>query len=220
MDWDNSALGNERSSLQNCGMTQETIARLRISLNDIEPEIWRTVEMPVTGSLKMLHDVIQAAMGWQDYHLWHFEAGDRRYGVPDPEWPERNLAAARNVKLGKIIDRDVRKFTYTYDLGDDWRHTVVVEAVGLSDRDTQYPYFVAGERHCPPEDVGGLPGFERFLEAMSDVAHEEHQQLRQWYGGPFDPLDVNELAAKRAVAAIAIRRYASKVAYETSRVRH
>lgn len=50
-------------------MTAETIARLRISLNDVEPEVWRTTDMPVAGSLKMLHDVIQSAMGWRDYHL-------------------------------------------------------------------------------------------------------------------------------------------------------
>jgi len=214
------SLGNECPILQNCGMTQETIARVRINLNDIGPEIWRIVEMPVAGSLKMLHDVIQAAMGWQDYHLWHFEAGERRYGVPNPEWPDRNLAAARNVKLGTLIDRDVRRFTYTYDMGDDWRHTVVVEAVELGEHEIKYPRFVTGERRCPPEDVGGLPGFERFLQALSDVAHEEHQQLYEWYGGPFDPLDIDEVASKNAVAAIAIRRHAGKVAYEKSRNRH
>ncbi|MES3154920.1 plasmid pRiA4b ORF-3 family protein [Sphingomonas faeni] len=201
-------------------MTQETIARLRISLNDIEPEIWRSVEIPVTASLKMLHDVIQAAMGWQDYHLWHFEAGDRRYGVPNPEWPDRNLTNARNVKLGSLIDLGVRQLTYTYDMGDDWRHTVVVDAVGPAEPDIKYPRFVAGERGCPPEDVGGFPGFELFLDAMSDPAHGEHQQLRQWYGGPFDPDDIDELAIKRAVAAIAIRRHVGKAAYEKSRVRH
>lgn len=200
-------------------MTQETMARLRISLNDIEPEIWRMVEIPVAGSLKMLHDVIQAAMGWQDYHLWHFEADNRRYGVPDPEWPDGNIAAARNVKLGTLIDRDIRQLTYTYDMGDDWRHTVVVEAVGPGEHDTKYPRFVAGERRCPPEDVGGLPGFELFLKAMSNSAHEEHQQLRRWYGGLFDPDDIDELAVRRAVAAIAIRRHIGKASYEKSRVR-
>lgn len=199
-------------------MTQETIARLRVSLNDIEPEIWRAVEMPVTGSLKMLHDVIQAAMGWQDYHLWHFEAGDRRYGVPDPEWPDRILAAAKSVKLGPLIDRGVHQLAYIYDMGDDWRHTVVVEAVGPAEADAKYPRFVAGERRCPPEDVGGFPGFELFLEAMSDPTHEQHQQLHRWYGGPFDPEDIDEPAIKRAVAAIAARRQAGKAAYEKSRV--
>ena len=198
-------------------MTQETIARVRICLNDIEPEIWRLVEIPVTGSLKMLHDVIQAAMGWQDYHLWHFEVDERRYGVPNPEWPDRNLAAARNMKLGTLIDRDVRQFTYTYDMGDDWRHTVVVETVELGEHGIKYPRFVTGGGRCPPEDIGGLPGFERFLHAMTDVAHEEHQHLREWHGGPFDPNEIDELAATRKVALIAIRRHAGKVAYEKSR---
>lgn len=201
-------------------MTQETIARLRISLNDIDPEIWRTVDMPVGGSLKMLHDVIQAAMGWQDYHLWHFEAGDRRYGLPDPEWPDSNLAAAKNVKLAALIERGIRQLIYTYDMGDDWRHTVVVEAVEPGEPDTRYPRFVAGKRRCPPEDVGGFPGFELFLDAMSDASHEQHQNLLQWYGAPFNPEDIDELASKRAVAAIAIRRHAGKAAYEKRRTRH
>ncbi|WP_121904577.1 IS1096 element passenger TnpR family protein [Sphingomonas sp. PP-CE-3A-406] len=52
---------------------------------------------------------------------------------------------------------------YTYDMGDDWRHTVVVEAVELDEHEIKYPCFVTGERRCPPEDIGGLPGFERFL---------------------------------------------------------
>jgi hypothetical protein len=198
-------------------MTQETIARVGIYLNDIEPKIWRLVEIPVTGSLKMLHDVIQAAMGWHDYHLWHFEVDERRYGVPNPEWPDRNLGAARNMKLGTLIDRDVRQFNYTYDMGDDWRHTVVVETVELGEHGTKYPRFVTGEGRCPPEDIGGLPGFERFLHALTDVAHEEHQHLREWHGGPFDPNEIDELAAKRKVALIAIRRHAGKVAYEKSR---
>ena len=115
------------------------IVRLRISLNEIEPEIWRTVDMPSTGSLKMLHDVIQAAMGWEDYHLWHFETGDRRYGVPNPEWPDHYLAAAKNVKLGSLIDRGIRQLTYTYDMGDDWGHTIVVEEIGPARANAVYP---------------------------------------------------------------------------------
>ena len=198
-------------------MTKESIARLRISLDDIEPVIWRTVDMPFTGSLRMLHDVIQAAMGWQDCHLWQFEAGDRLYGVPDPHWPERALAAAKNVKLASLIERGIRHLTYTYDMGDDWRHSVTIEDVGPGDPGEQYPCFVAGERRCPPEDVGGFPGFELFLDAMADPAHEEHAQLRQWYGGPFDADDIDEKAAKRRIAAIAKRRQTGKAAYARSR---
>lgn len=198
-------------------MTQETIARLRISLDDVEPLIWRTVDMPVTATLKMLHDVIQAAMGWQDYHLWQFEAGDRLYGIPDPDWPDRNLAAAKNVRLGALIDRGIRNLTYTYDMGDDWRHTVTIEDVGSGDLSKQYPSFVAGERRCPPEDVGGFPGFELFLDAMADPAHEDYEHLRQWHGGPFDLDHIDEPKAKRAVAAIARRRQDGKATYAKRR---
>jgi hypothetical protein len=76
-------------------MTDETIARLRISLDDIDPEMWRTVDMPIAGSLKMLHDVIQAAMGWQDYHLWEFEAGERATDCPILAGPMANLPPQR-----------------------------------------------------------------------------------------------------------------------------
>lgn len=195
----------------------EIIARLRISLDDIEPMIWRTVDMPVTGSLRMLHDVIQAAMGWQDYHLWQFEAGDRLYGVPDSHWPDRDLAAAKTVRLGALIDRGVRCLTYTYDMGDDWRHTVAIEDVGQGDPGEHYPRFVAGERRCPPEDVGGFPGFEMFLDAMADPSHEEHAHLRKWYGGPFNADDIDAEAAKRRIATIAQRRQIGKAAYAKSR---
>lgn len=70
----------------------EIIARLHIALADTDPLIWRRVEVPLDASLKMLHDVIQSAMGWLDYHLWEFEAGDRRYGLPDPHWPDDELS--------------------------------------------------------------------------------------------------------------------------------
>lgn len=80
-------------------MTAETIARLRISLDDIRPKIWRVVEIQTSASLKAVRDVIQAAMGWQDYHLWDFDAGGRRYGLPDPQWAIDDLAAAKNTKL-------------------------------------------------------------------------------------------------------------------------
>ncbi len=194
-------------------MTDETIARLRISLHDTDPKIWRVVDVPLTASLKMLHDVIQAAMGWQDYHLWEFEAGDRRYGLPDPEWRDDELAAAKNVKLGILIDRGVREITYTYDMGDNWEHSIAVEAVLPGETDTKYPRFIDGARRCPPEDVGGVPGYQNFLEAIADPDHEEHGELRQWYGGPYDPDDIDELITKRRVAAIAIRRAAGKTAY-------
>jgi hypothetical protein len=197
---------------QNGGMTAETIARLRISLDDIRPEIWRVVEIQTSASLKAVHDVIQAAMGWQDYHLWDFDAGGRRYGLPDPEWPIEDLAAAKNTKLASLIERGITTMTYTYDMGDDWRHTVTIQAVETGDAKVNYPRFVAGQRRCPPEDVGGLPGFENFLDVIADPAHPEHREVLRWYGKPYDPEDMAELAAKRRIGVMARRRVAAKTA--------
>lgn len=191
-------------------MTGETIARLRISLEDWEPEIWRVVEVPAEASLKMVHDVIQAAMGWQDCHLWEFEAGARRYGPTEPGWAGDEVASAKNAKLGALIDRGVRELIYAYDMGDDWRHVVTVEAVGPAEEGVGYPRLVGGARRCPPEDIGGLPGFENFLEAMADPRHEEHEELLEWHGGPYDPATFDEPAARRRLAMLAVGRAAGK----------
>ncbi|EHJ58109.1 hypothetical protein NSU_4932 [Novosphingobium pentaromativorans US6-1] len=100
---------DSRSHASQHGGMSETIARLHIALADTDPSIWRRVDVPVDANLKMLHDVIQGAMGWLDYHLWEFEAGDRRYGVTDPDWPDDRLFAAKNTRLKALLDRDVRQ---------------------------------------------------------------------------------------------------------------
>ena len=155
----------------------ETIARLHIALADTDPPIWRRVEVPVDANLKMLHDVIQGAMGWLDYHLWEFEAGDRRYGLPDPDWPDDELSAAKNAKVKTLIDRGVRQLLYTYDMGDNWEHIVTLEALEDSEAGTKYPRYVEGEHRAPPEDCGGTPGFEVFLDAVTDPSHSEHEDV-------------------------------------------
>src|SRR4051812_9517953 len=82
------------------------IALIRVQLDDAEPAIWRRFAAPVTTTLKGLHDLIQAAMGGQDYHLWEFEIGPHRYGDPDPEY-QTNPPTQRavGVKLAALIAR-------------------------------------------------------------------------------------------------------------------
>lgn len=88
--------------------SNERIARLHIKLDHIEPVIWRRVEVPITTSLKGLHDVIQAVMLFKDYHLFEFNAGGKRYAVPDPEWDfGADTYAARNVRIGALVDRGI-----------------------------------------------------------------------------------------------------------------
>lgn len=151
-------------------------------------------------------------MGWQDYHLWEFEADGRRYGLPDSEWPDDTLAAARNIRLGTLIERGIRRLDYMYDMGDSWHHSIIVEAVEPSQGDTKYPRYIDAERRCPPEDVGGTPGFENFLEAIDDPKHPDHAELIEWYdecyGGAYDPGTIDLLTKRRAAgkAAYAKRR--------------
>jgi len=194
----------------------ETIARLHIALADTDPSIWRRVEVPVDANLKMLHDVIQSAMGWFDYHLWEFEVGDKRYGLPDPDWPDDALSAAKNTRLNTLIDRGVRQILYTYDMGENGEHIVTLEAIEDGEARTKYPRYVEGEHRAPPEDCGGTPGFKVFLDAVTDPSHSEHEDVTEWHqdccGEPFDPDEIDEHDAKLRIGTIAKRRAAGKAA--------
>ena len=136
----------------------ERIARLRIELEELEPKIWRRIDMPLSTTLEVLHEAIQMTMGWTFSHLWEFDIDGRCYGDPsfrefDDEPP---IYKAKGLRLGVVISRGVDRFVYTYDYGDNWRHDVIVEEVRDGDPDMEYPAFVDGARRCPPEDVGGL----------------------------------------------------------------
>ncbi len=199
-------------------MTSDRIARLHIQLDDIEPAIWRRVEVPLTSTLKAVHDVIQAIMLFEDYHLFQFEIGDHRYGYPDPEWGD-DMHDARNTRLGAILARGETRFTYTYDFGDDWRHNIVVEEVVAADPMVDYPRFTEGARRAPPEDVGGLPGFEEFLRVMAAPADPEHNHIMTWYGRPFDPADIGLAIINQRIRKLAKRRAIGRAAFEKGRNR-
>ncbi len=202
--------------------SNERIARLHIKLDHIEPVIWRRVEVPITTSLKGLHDVIQAVMLFKDYHLFEFNAGGKRYAVPDPD-PEWDFGAdtyaARNVRIGALVDRGITTFNYTYDFGDDWRHSITVEAVTDADPAVEYPRFLDGDRRAPPEDVGGLPGFEDFLIAMSKPRHAQHRKVVDWYGGRFEPNDIGVDTINERIAKLARRRTLGKAGFAKSRTK-
>ena len=76
--------------------------------------------------------------------------------------------------------------------GDDWRHDIFIESIRDGEAAVDYPAFVDGARRCPPEDVGGVPGFMEFLEAALDPLHDEHNEVVTWHGKPFDPVDIDE----------------------------
>ena len=177
------------------------IYQLKIQLREIDPPVWRRVLVPGEVTLDELHDVIQIAMGWTDSHLHEFEVDGVRYGVSHPDWGD-DVADESRVKLFRIAGGGSR-LLYTYDFGDDWEHDVTVEQVLVPEPATRYPCCVAGERACPPEDVGGPWGYADFLEAVTDPSHDEHEQWIEWIGGGFDPDHVDLAAVDKVLDYLA-----------------
>lgn len=164
------------------------MARLRIALLDVQPTIWRVVRVPAMISLDKLHDAIQAVMGWTDSHLHEFVINGVRYGIDDPTgFEDERVVDERQVTLADTLGHTVRTFDYVYDFGDNWHHAVTLEALEPTEGETPLLYCLAGERACPPEDVGGPWAYEEFLEAITDPQHEEHEAMLEWADGEFDP---------------------------------
>lgn len=177
---------------------------LRIELENVLPLVWRRVIVPGSWTFAKLHDYLQWVMGWNDSHAHEFEAGERLIAAG---WWIQEIAQDRDTSIYRD-ERRVRieaiaaevgiggEFTYCYDMGDDWRHRIVVEATPETlSKELALPRCVAGEHACPPDDVGGPPGYERFLEILADREHEEHADMLRWIGGVFDPkgFDLNRI---------------------------
>jgi hypothetical protein len=165
-----------------------SIYQLKVGLHDIEPPIWRRIQVWEDTKLPQLHRILQSLFNWENYHLHDFVAGRRTYSVPDPEdaFNEREVVDERLVPLNRVVDHVGGAFDYTYDFGDGWRHEIVLEAILLPDAKAVYPRCIAGARNGPPEDVGGVPGYANYIEALADPDHEEHENMLAWRG-PFNP---------------------------------
>ena len=191
----------------------DEIVTLLIELADTDPLIWRRLEVPTSMTLKVLHDVVQAAMGWFDYHLWELSLGSRRFGlvVPGEDDGEPPLTEARRVRLRDLLDRHGKTVLgYTYDFGDGWEHRLTFTGVRLGEPGTDYPRYVAGERAAPPEDCGGVPGFYNGLDILADPQHPEHEDVAEWFGA-YDPNHIDVELIGFALSRIARRRRSASI---------
>jgi hypothetical protein len=186
------------------------IATVRIELCDTDPVIWRQVEVPISVALNGLHDIVQAAMGWFDYHLWEFTIGRQRYGLPmADDWGTEPRIEASKVRLRDVLKARKTVIDYTYDFGDGWEHRLTVTNVRAGEPGVTYPRYVGGERNAPPEDCGGIPGFYDMLDAIADPTHPGHTEAKEW-ADDYDPDTIDELGIKYALARIANRRNAAR----------
>jgi hypothetical protein len=185
------------------------IATLRIELKDSDPPIWRVVEVPTSITLKVLHDIVQVTMGWLDYHLWELVIHGQSYGLPmDEDWGTAPRKVASRTRLREVLAPGTTRIDYTYDFGDNWEHNLIVSDVRRGEPDTAYPRFIGGERDCPPEDCGGIPGFYEMLEARADPSHPDHAEITEWLDG-YDPEELEVFPIQVALRRIAARRNAA-----------
>ncbi len=191
--------------------TTPDAARIRITLLDLDPAPWREVEVPLSMTLKGLHETIQAAFLWFDAHLWEFDVAGRCYGLPfDDEFAIEKIYNATTTRLAKLVGDDITEFFYTYDMGDNWEHHIEVLDVFDMTSGARLPVFLDGKHRTPPEDVGGTPGFEAFLEAMADPDHEEHEDVIDWYGKRFEPNNIEPQIIKTKINRLARKRRPKK----------
>ena len=172
----------------------ECVFQFKISLMGIKPKIWRRIQVPEGYTFWDFHVAIQDAMGWEDYHLHEFivrnpaTGAKESIGIPDEDFQdERPMLPGWEEKIAAYFTMTNSQADYIYDFGDEWRHKVVLEKSLPREKGVTYPVCIAGERSCPPEDCGGVWGYEEFLEIMGDPDHKEHEGMKTWIGGQFDP---------------------------------
>lgn len=162
-----------------------SIYQLKITLNGVQPPVWRRLQIASTDNLEDIHIALQIVMGWTNSHLHEFTKSRDRYGVPDEDFPS-DVKDELDYRLDQILKKEKEKLNYAYDFGDGWEHEVVLEKILPFEPGAVLPVCLNGSRACPPEDIGGVGGYEMFLETISDPSHPEYEDMLEWIGGDFD----------------------------------
>ncbi len=170
----------------------QQVYQFKISLKGVKPSIWRRIQVPETYTFWDLHTAIQDAMGWFDSHLHLFNILNPRtgqkeeIGIPDEDG-ELDFLTGWEIPISSYFSLKNKKADYDYDFGDNWEHNLLLEKIIARDPDQKYPLCMAGERACPPEDCGGIWGYEDLLKIMKDPSHDEHDRMMEWLDSNFDP---------------------------------
>ncbi len=168
--------------------TKHRMYQLKVTLDEIRPAIWRRFLVRNDATLYRLHLILQAVMGWTDSHLHMFTMDGLDYGEPDPDFADfgDEFIDDRKTKLDQVVGREGMNFSYLYDFGDGWEHTIEVEKI-LPPQVSTRPVCLEGARACPPEDCGGVGGYEELVEAMAKPRSKRYKELVEWLGGEFRP---------------------------------
>ncbi len=167
-------------------LKSNNVYQLKITLNYTKPAIWRKFIVESDIKLSDLHRIIQTVMGWYNSHLNHFRINNEFYSMLDDEM-ELEYIDYRKIKLNQVILKEKQKFYYEYDFGDGWEHTIILEKILPKDSNMKYPVCIDGKRRCPPEDCGGVGGYEDLLEIIKDPKNDGYDEMMDWLGDEFNP---------------------------------
>lgn len=169
---------------------------LKVTIKNTHPPIWRRVIVPAGISFSQLNLILNTAIGWCGYHLSSYEFKNHYVNiVDDPDefgfgWgPNEDIDAANTCIDDYLDDEDIKSFTYTYDFGDDWTHTVQIEK-RLVDYSGPCPVVTKYKGDTPWEDCGGVWGFYNYLEILKNPQHEEFDSINEWTGGKLPEYDM------------------------------
>lgn len=163
-----------------------SVYQFKITLLDTLPEIWRRIQVPANYNFWDFHVSIQDAMGWLDCHLHEFRLPHQdskdflRFGIPDKEFGDNELIPGWEARIADYFPKIGDTAMYSYDFGDGWEHQLVLEAILPADGLINYPVCLDGERACPPEDCGGVLGFEQMLETLGNGKTAEKKEVNHW----------------------------------------
>lgn len=185
----NEAMYNDLEAFSGKSIFGYKAAELKVTLDLEKHTVWRRLAVPLNMTFTKLHKVLQDAFGWRDYHLHEFYIYKEYKPVINLVCDEEAFAYPNdvpmklegNIKLSEYIPEH-KRIKYNYDFGDNWQHYIEVEKI-IDDYDSNYPVCLEGEGNTPPEDVGGEPGYEEFLQIMADKKHPEHNNMTAWGAG-------------------------------------
>ncbi len=162
------------------------IYQIRLTLIGVTPTVWRRLLVPVDTNIKKLHNIVQTAMGWEDYHLHRFMIFGGEYGISQAggvsfhDNPNEVLLSGFNFQLGD-------SFYYEYDFGDMWEHELIIEDILDRELRKTYPVCIDGKRACPPEDTGGPGGYMYMLHVLKCKRHRDKRAIKEQIGSDFNP---------------------------------
>ena len=181
----------------------QPVVQLAITLDDVTPKVARAVAVPFRIRLDVLHQVIQAAMGWSNSHLYLMSARGISWGEADADDDFNDMLPVHRTRLCDLVaDTGAKSFKYVYDFGDDWRHTIKLGRMSEMPSEMADTFLLGFTGRCPPEDCGGAQGYQDLLVALADPTHARHAESLERLGADYDPSKVDHQRLNEAVNSL------------------